>query len=135
MVAFVANAQGQNETKPEFVPGQVWSIKSAHPTPAKVIIGRIEPLRNGSVVHVSIVDVPIPQGLRGAGNTITIGHMPFDKVVLLESLDRLLAVNTSPAPDFERGYQQWLAEKGGVFTVSVSKAIEIVFQSIASAGG
>ncbi|MES5484928.1 hypothetical protein QMZ05_19395 [Bradyrhizobium sp. INPA03-11B] len=116
--------------RPTFAPGQEWSIKSSSTTTAKLIIGRIEPWSGRVVVEVTLVDVPIPQHLPGAGGTTIIGHMPFDDVALMESVDRLLAVNVSTASNFESGSRQWREAKGGVFTVSVEKAIEIIFQEI-----
>jgi hypothetical protein len=115
---------------PGFAPGQIWSIKSALPTTAKVIIDRIEPWRKKVVVHVSIIDVPIPDGVRGAGGTTAIGHMPFEESALAASVDRLLATGASPASSFESGYKQWHDAMGGIFTVSVAKAIEIMLQTI-----
>jgi hypothetical protein len=116
---------------PDFAPGQEWSIKSASPTTAKVVIGRLETWQHGKIiVHVSIIDVPIPRGVAGAGATTSIGHMPFDKTALAASADRLLSSYVPPAPGFESGYEQWKSAKGGVFTISAEKAIEIVVQTL-----
>ena len=57
--------------------------------------------------------------------------MPFDATVLAASVDQLLATGVSPAPSFESaGYKQWQSAKGGIFTVSVSKAIDLTFEAI-----
>jgi hypothetical protein len=111
-----------------FAPGQKWTIR-ALPT-ANVIIDRIEPWQKGMVVHVSIVNVPIPQGQPGAGGTTLIGHMPFEESALAASVDRLISTGASPPPSFESGYKQWQEAKGGIFTISVEEAIKIVFQTI-----
>jgi hypothetical protein len=116
---------------PDFAPGQEWSIKSASPTTAKVVIGRLETWDHSKIiVHVSINDVPVPRDVAGAVATTSIGHMPFDKAALAASADRLLSSNVPPAPAFESGYEQWKSAKGGVFTISVEKAIEIVVQTL-----
>jgi len=125
-VAWPAYAQPAAAPSPDFAPGQEWSIRSTAPTTAKVIIGRVEPWGGDRIaVSVSIVDVPNPQG----GVTV-ISHVPFDKTALAGSVDKLVATGVSPDPGFEGGYKQWRDAKGGIFTISVEKAIEIVFQTI-----
>jgi hypothetical protein len=111
---------------PDFAPGQEWSIRSTAPTTAKVIIGRVESWSGDRIaVSISVIDVPTPQG----GVTV-ISHMPFDKAALAGSVDKLLATGVSPDPGFEGGYKQWRDAKGGIFTISVEKAIELAFQAI-----
>ncbi len=111
-------------------PGQIWSIKSAQPTSAKAVIGRIEPLNGSIVVHISIIDVPIPAGLPNAGGTTTIGHMPFDQAAFAASVDRLVGANAATSSAFEDGYRNWQAAKGGFFTISVQQALEVAFETI-----
>jgi len=129
-VVFAARAETLNGPAPDFAPGQEWSIKSASPTTAKVVIDRFEPWHEKVVVHVSIVDLRIPQGVPGAGGTTVIGHMPFDQSALAASVDRLLATGVPPPSSFEGGYKHWQDAKGGIFTVSVEKAIEFTLQTI-----
>jgi hypothetical protein len=113
----------------------VWSVKSATPTSAKVVIVRVEPWNGTRAIHVSIVDIPIPPDLPGAGGTTTIGHMPFDETALAASVDRLLGTGGSAAPNFEAGYQQWASAKGGIFTIGVPEAIEAAFEAMKKASG
>ena len=115
---------------PAFADGQIWSVKSALPTTAKVVICRVEPWDNQMVVHVSMIDVPIPKDMPGAGQTTVIGHMPFQQSALAASVNRLLATGASPASSFESGYQEWRDAKGGVFTIDVENAIKFVFQAL-----
>jgi hypothetical protein len=129
-VGFAVRAEIVSRPDPEFAPGQEWSIKSASPTTAKVVIDRFEPWHEKVVVHVSIVDLPISQGLPGAGGTTVIGHMPFERSAFAASVDRLLATDVPPPSSFEGGYKHWQDAKGGIFTVSVEKAIEFTLQSI-----
>jgi hypothetical protein len=114
----------------ELVVGQIWSIKSASPTTTKVVIGRIEAWKDKVVIHVSIIDVPIPNGISGAGGMTRIDHMPFEKSALEASLDQLLKTDMSPAPHFEDGYQQWQSAKGAIFIISIPQAIEFAFQAM-----
>jgi hypothetical protein len=127
---FVARAETTEKPVPDLAAGQEWSIKSASPTTAKVIIDRLEPWLEKVVVHVSVVDVPIPQGMVGAGGTTAITHMPFEQSALATSLERLVATGVSPPSSFEDGYKHWQDAKGGIFTLSVEKAIEVTFQAI-----
>jgi hypothetical protein len=129
-VAFTARSETASAPLPDFAPGQEWSIKSASPTTAKVIIGRVEPWRDKVSVNVSIVDIPIPKGAAGAGGVTQIDHIPFEKSALVASVDRLLTTGVSPSPGFKSGYKQWQDAKGGIFTISVEKAIEIMFQTV-----
>jgi hypothetical protein len=125
-----ARAETPDGSAPRFAPGQEWTIKSASPTTVKVVIDRLEPWLEKVVVHVSIVDLPIPRGVPGAGGTTVIGHMPFEQSALAASVDRLFATSVSPPPSFEAGYKNWQDAKGGIFTVSVEKAIEFTLQAI-----
>ena len=96
------------------------------------MIGRIEPFGDKTVVHVSIVDVPIPPGLPGAGRFTVIAHAPFDRAALADSVDKLIGTATL-APDFQRGYDQWRAARGGIYTVGVEEAVRLAFQTIGRA--
>lgn len=129
-IGFDVRAETAGGPAPEFAVGQEWSIKSASPTTAKAVIDRLEPWHEKVVVHVSIVDLPIPQGLPGAGGTTVIGHMPFERSAFAASVDRLLAINVPPPSSFEGGYKHWQDANGGIFSVSVEKAIEFALQTI-----
>ena len=113
---------------PDIAPGQMWSIKSTAPSSAKIIICGVESWHGKTVVQISVVDVPIPQGL--GGGTTTIGHMPFDKPAVVVSVDQLLATDARPPPQFEAGYGEWRAANGGVYTVSVDQAIQLLFETL-----
>jgi hypothetical protein len=103
----------KSAAQPRLAPGQVWSIKSASQSSAKIVIGRIDPWNDKIVVHVSVMDLTVPQGLPGAGRPTRIDHMPFEEGAVVESIDRLVATGAMPAPDFESGYRQWL-DRGDV---------------------
>jgi hypothetical protein len=126
-----ARAETSGMPTPELAPGQEWSIKSATPTTAQVIIDRLEPWHGQTIVHISVVNVPVPQGMPGTGNTMTtITHMPFEQAALSASLDQLLATGTAPPPGFEDGYKHWQDANGGIFTISVEEAVAFTLQVI-----
>jgi hypothetical protein len=132
IVASGVNAEPAKLPTSVLAVGQMWSIRSASPTTVKIIIGRVEPWENKVCVNVSIVDIPIPEGLPGAGGVMQIAHAPFDKAALAASVDHLVSKKASPDSGFESGYEQWKSAKGGIFTVSVEKVVEAMFQTINS---
>lgn len=130
LVLMVFCAGKANSLPSSLAPGQVWTIRTPSPTPIRVVIVRLEPWHNKIVAHVSIIDIPIPQGLPGAGGLTRIDHMPFDETALMASLRTLVGERALPAPHFEDGYRQWKAARGGIFTVSVPDAIKFVLGTI-----
>jgi len=116
---------------PDFVPGQIWSIKAESPTTAKVVVVRLEPNGNRTVVHVSVIDIPVPQGVSELDGIMTVGDMPFDKSALAASVDQLLRTDGQPAPGFQSAYDHWRADKdAGVFTTSVASAIQTMLAQV-----
>jgi len=130
MLTMAANAQTSGTEKPPFAVGQMWSIKSPTPTTAKIVIGRVENFSDMIAVHISVLDVPIPAGAPGAGRTIAIGHMPFEQTALAASVDQLLGTGASPDRNFEGGYANWQSAKGGIYTISVEKAVQLLFDAL-----
>jgi hypothetical protein len=55
---------------------------------------------------------------------------PESDFPLAASVDRIIATGASPPLNFDSGYKQWQDAKGGIFTISVEKAIELMFQTI-----
>jgi hypothetical protein len=105
---------------PDLAVGQMWSIKTSSNLTAKVIIGAIEPPQDGQVtVHVSIVEIT------GADPLTSISHSPFEKAALVGSLDKLLKTGVKPPEGFVRGVEQWKAQDGGVYTISVEDALAL----------
>jgi hypothetical protein len=118
----------------DFAPGQLWSIKPGTATTMRVIVGRVEPLGERTVVHVSVIDIAGFPDVPGLGKFDGIGHMPFDSAALAASVDRLLASDAPPARDFEVGYSTWKANQGGVFTVGVPQAVDATYRSATQKG-
>jgi hypothetical protein len=72
VVSFIAHADPAGTPRPDFAVGQMWSIKSAGPTTAKVVVGRIETWNGMTAIHVSLIDIPVPRDTEGRGKLITI---------------------------------------------------------------
>src|ERR1700759_941760 len=126
-IGLVSDAASAAE--PDFLPGQEWSIKSTSPTPVKIIIGHIGRWRDKVFVSVSLIDIPIRDGVPGVGGFTQIAHAPFEHSALVQSVDRLLATGVAPAKNFEAGYEQWKKADGGIFSVPAEKVIEMMFDS------
>lgn len=108
--------------QPEFVAGQEWSIKSTPESPARVIIGRVEPWKDRTAVHISIIDIPVSQVVGGL-HVSEIAHLPFERSALAMSVDKLIATGVPPAQNFDIGYKQWKDKNGGIYTVPIAQAI------------
>ena len=124
MAAACATAQ----SAPEIAVGQVWTVKEASAPSMRLTIERIEPYESDTVVHVSIAGGEAKAANTGSSIKVVpglIGHMPFEKSVLIESLDQLEQTGANSSAFFEQGYAQWEADKGGIFTIPVSQAIEL----------
>ena len=122
LCVFAASLAGGSTPGSSLAVGQEWSIKTAAASTAKVIIGRIEPWRDKTAVHVSIVDITDSETAEGMG-IHEIAHIPFEKSALESSLDKLVATGVPPARDFDSGYQQWKEHNGGIYTVSIAQAL------------
>lgn len=118
----------------DFAPGQLWSIKSTATTTMRIVVGKVEPLGEHTVVHVSVTAIKGFPDVPGLGAFEGIGHMPFDAEALARSVDRLLASDVEPAADFLAGYATWRSEKGGVFTSSVPQAVDATYRSVTQKG-
>lgn len=124
--------KAENETsEPILRPHQVWSIKSVEPTTTKVVIGRIEEWNDKHAVHVSLLSVPAPPGLVTPDGTMTVGHMPFEMSAIVGSVDQLLESDIAPAAEFEEGYNVWKSEKGGIYTIGVVQAVDLLSETLA----
>ena len=105
---------------PALAEGQVWSIKATPPTPAKVIIDRIEPYGGRTAVSISVIDAPTDHG------PVTIGDLAFDERALVASLDQLISTGATPPPEFEQEYLKWKLNQDGVYLISVTDVIAVL---------
>ena len=122
--------------KADFSVGQVWKYKARpHEGESEITIVALDSDEDlGSIVHIYVSDVDIPNPNAPGGKTLFIGHLPYAKEALRESVTELVGTADS-LPDFEDGYKLWKSafENGeaGVFEVAVSEAIEGVQQNVA----
>ena len=123
----LAPAQSWAADTPEFAVGQEWTVKNS---PIHVVNGRMEKAGPLDVVHVSISHVPCPPD--SGCQMIDIGHMPFDRATLANSVDTVVATGVSPSPQFEGGYQNWQENHGGAYTLSVPEAVKLLLYKMAT---
>ena len=122
--------------KADFSVGQVWKYKARpHESASEITIVAMDSDKElGSIVHIYVADVDIPNPKAPAGKTSFIGHLPYNAEALQESVTELVGTADS-LPDYEDGYKLWKQAfddgEAGVFEVAVSEAIEGVQQSVA----
>lgn len=122
--------------KADFSVGQVWKYKARpHESESEITIVAMDSDDEfGSIVHIYVADVDIPNPKAPGGKTSFIGHLPYAEQALRESVTELVGTADS-LPDFEDGYKLWKRAfdngEAGVFEVAVSEAIEGVQQNVA----
>jgi hypothetical protein len=81
--------------------------------------------RVGVIVHISVdgFRVASPHAPNGAYEKI--GHMPFAEEAIERSVTNRAAVGTALPADNE-GYEEWRRARGGVFTITVAEAVDLV---------
>lgn len=120
----------------KFAAGQVWKYNTrSHESDSRVIVVRVDSddQEFGNIIHIYVSGVDIPNAEAPGGKTVFIQHMPYEEDSLEQSVTELES-DTKDLPDYSDGYKLWkdAFEKGeaGVFTVSVSEAVDFVQQSI-----
>ena len=122
--------------KADFSVGQVWKYKARpHESDSEITIVALDSDEElGSIVHIYVADVDIPNPKAPGGKTLFIGHLPYAEEALRGSVTELVGTADS-LPDFEDGYKLWKsafdAGEAGVFDVAVSVAIDGVQQNVA----
>ena len=108
--------------------GQVWAILTPPDQPdARVTVLRVDNHeRIGTVVHISLSGVELPNGSR------VVEHMPLSLSAMNQTVTKLIRSDEPVNADVE-GYRQWReavnAGKGGVFTEPVAQSFETVRQA------
>jgi len=110
--------------RPELIPGQVWTIEGEGQEAARLTIQRIEPWGELVAVHVSLTGVSSPPGISFNG---VVGHLPFERTALENSLGELVGTDGAMTPTFEDGYAEWQAANGGLFELPVAEVIDVIF--------
>jgi hypothetical protein len=111
----------------QFQPGQEWSYKS-RPVDAKstLVVGSIETDSNmGDIVHITVKNVQVTNPNAEGGFATHIGHIPMSIKSLEDSVIKKLS-DDEQADGIAEGIEAWREAKGGVFTISVSEAVQYI---------
>jgi hypothetical protein len=58
----------------------------------------------------------------------SVQHMPFTRAALADSVTR--KISTGPLPDYLEGYSYWANHCGGVYTISVREAVDVMQKTL-----
>ena len=106
-----------------FAPEQEWAYDTRpEDTGSTLVIGKIEPLPHVRVIHIHVKGANIRNPRAPGGVSHALGHMPISEEALRRSVTRLVGPAAVDAA-FTGGYEQWVRNEGGVFTISVREAI------------
>ena len=143
-VALLATGCGSESTSESaavsstYEPGQLWAYHNREgEDESRLAVLRLDSdPKLGTIVHVSIDGIAIPNAKAPGGVTEEISHLPMSK----EALDRSVReqTGTRPLPDFQEGYKIWRkahdSGQGGIFTATAAEAVDFVEQAINEAG-
>lgn len=116
--------------------GDCWSYTTRPGEEASfVVIRKIETLpKLGEVIHISVFGLKIKNPTAPEGFTKQAGHLPIASAQVRESLRKKLTRKAPAETDWLEGYNMWhaayLSGKAGIFTISVSKCVEVLEESI-----
>lgn len=120
----------------KFSVGQVWKYKTRdHEKDSRIVVVRVDTddPDYGTIVHIYITKLDIPNPNAPSGKTVYVGHMPYEEDALSQSVTELES-ETDTLPDYQAGYELWKAafddSDAGVFALPVSEAVDSVEQSI-----
>jgi hypothetical protein len=112
----------------QFSIGQVWTYATRDCEPdSRITIVRLdEDADFGTIIHVFVSGVSIPNTQAPGGVTTFIAHLPYSEEALEKCVIQL-DEETSELPDYESAYQLWRAafesDEAGVFDDPVSQVI------------
>jgi hypothetical protein len=118
-----------------FRAGEVWRYhtRASEPDSTLTIVRVDEEPATGTIVHVYVDGLRIPNPHHPAGLSEVIGHMPFAEAVVAASVTERIG-QVDALPDFEEGYESWRSAyddgHAGVFTITVAEAVEVMEQVI-----
>jgi hypothetical protein len=108
----------------KYHPGQVWQYK-ARPDEqnSRITILKVESLpKVGTIIHVRVDDIRLIN-CTGGPEPDKFEHMPFTKDAIERSVTKLRK-DSAEIPSLG-GYEQWRADCGGVYTITVAEAIKV----------
>lgn len=120
-----AGAHTPPQPLPALAEGQMWTIRDVLEH-TRLVVARTE--HEGTIVHISVFGVDVPESAYGPATRITIAHLPFARSSLAHSVLSLISTDATPAAAFEDGYAQWKQAKGGIFTLSVKEVIDTLIE-------
>ncbi|MGY8746907.1 MAG: hypothetical protein ACKVHR_02460 [Pirellulales bacterium] len=112
----------------QFSIGQVWTYATRDCEPdSRITIVRLdEDADFGTIIHIFVSGVSIPNTQAPDGVTTFIAHLPYSEEALEKCVIQL-DEETSELPDYESAYQLWRAafesDEAGVFDDPVSQVI------------
>lgn len=108
----------------KYQPGQVWQYKTRpQEEGSRVTVLKVEKLpRMGTIVHVRVDDIRLRNCRRGPEPN-GFQHMPFSRDAMEQSVIKLEKDNAAVGD--LGGYEQWRADCGGVYTITVAEAIDV----------
>ncbi len=118
----------------EFEAGQVWRFHSRPDEEQSALtITRVETHPSlGTVVHVRVQGVRIPNPMHPDGESSEIGHMPFAADAVRRSVTHLVHEGSETGDD--DGYATWKEafdrDDAGVFTITVAEVVEMMEQAV-----
>ena len=110
-----------------FQVGQEWSYEArAQDVNSTVLVGALEDHpKLGRIVHIAVTNVRVRNPNAEGGYSTVIGHIPMSQSALRDSVTELLA-SGQQADQVAEGLETWREAQGGVFTVSVSEAVQYI---------
>ena len=111
--------------------GQVWKYQTrpGEEESRITVVAVDEHDKLGTIVHIFVSGLSIRNPHSSTGMVPEISHMPMSSQAL-DSCVTEMAEIVSELPDFREGYDTWKhafdAGEGGVFSISVAKAIEFM---------
>jgi hypothetical protein len=114
----------QDAVDPKFHPGQVWEYRTRpREKKSRLTILKVESLpKMGTIIHLRVDNIRL-RNCTGGPEPDVIEHMPFTRNSVERSVTRLQK-EESAVPDFQGGYDEWRKSCGGVYTLTVSEAVQ-----------
>jgi hypothetical protein len=112
----------------QFSVGQVWTYatRDCEPNSRITIVRLDEDPDFGSIIHVFVSGVSIPNTQAPGGATTFIAHLPYSEEALEQCVIQLDG-ESAELPDYEDAYQLWRTafelDEAGVFDAPVSQVI------------
>ena len=110
-----------------FQAGQEWNYQArVQDANSTLLVGAVEDHPQlGRIVHITVRNVRVRNPHANGGYSTVIGHIPISEAALRDSVTELVASGKQTG-DVAEGIKTWREAQGGVFTTSVSQAVQYV---------